>query len=389
MVERAISFGGVGAGLLLLTLAVSPGLCGQPQRGPRIVSPEIHSNNTVTFRIMAPKASEVRIRGEWMQGFGTSEALTPSDSGLWSVTVGPLTPEFYGYSFLVDSVQVLDPLNGLIKRDGVRNASVLLVPGEESDLYAVKDVPHGTLSKVWYPSPTLNMTRRMYVYTPPGYEESSDSYPVFYLLHGGGGDEDAWTTLGRAPQILDNLIAAGAARPMIVVMTNGNAYQAAGPGDAPAVTGDAPQTPMDRSQYAGKFEASLVGDVVPYVESHYRVVANKENRAIAGLSMGGGHTINTTNRNPGVFGYIGVFSAGVREPDETFGQQLDALKESGVDLYWIGCGADDFLHESAQTLLSILDEHEFEHTYYESSGGHTWANWRIYLSVFAPQLFKH
>jgi enterochelin esterase-like enzyme len=389
MVKREISLGGVIVGLLLSTLALSPGLYGQFQRGPRIVSPEIHPNNTVTFRIVAPKASDVRIRGEWMSGFGTSEALTPSDSGLWSVTVGPLAPEFYGYSFLVDSVQVLDPLNGLIKRDGVRNASVLLVPGEESDLYAVKDVPHGTLSKVWYPSPTLNMTRRMYVYTPPGYEESSDSYPVFYLLHGGGGDEDAWTTLGRAPQILDNLIAAGAARPMIVVMTNGNAYQAAGPGDAPAVTGDTAQTPIDRSQYAGKFEESLVKDVIPYIESHYRVVANKENRAIAGLSMGGGHTIRTTNTNPGVFGYIGVFSAGVREPDETFGQQLDALKESGVDLYWIGCGVDDFLHESAQALLATLDEHEFEHTYYESSGGHTWANWRIYLSVFAPQLFKH
>jgi enterochelin esterase-like enzyme len=389
MVNRKISLGGVGAALLSLTVAVSPGLYGQFQRGPRIVSPELHPDNTVTFRIRAPEAAEVRIRGEWMPGFGSSEALVPSDSGLWSVTLGPLEPEFYGYSFLVDSVPVLDPLNGLIKRDGVRNASVLLVPGEASDLYAVKDVPHGTLAKVWYPSPTLNMTRRMYVYTPPGYEDGRDSYPVFYLLHGGGGDEDAWTTLGRAPQILDNLIAAGAAKPMIVVMTNGNAYQAAGPGAAPAGTSDAPTTPTDRSQYAGKFEASLVKDVIPYVESHYRVVANKENRAIAGLSMGGGQTINTTNTNPGVFGYIGVFSAGAREPDEAFGQQLDALKASGVYLYWIGCGADDFLHESAQTLLTVLDEHEFEHTYYESSGGHTWANWRIYLSRFAPQLFGH
>jgi len=298
-------------------------------------------------------------------------------------------PEYYGYSFLVDSVQVLDPLNGLIKRDGVRNASVLLIPGEASDLYAVKDVPHGTLSKVWYPSPTLNMTRRMYVYTPPGYEDGSDRYPVFYLLHGGGGDEDAWTTLGRAPQILDNLIALGTARPMIVVMTNGNAYQAAGPGDAPAVAGDTPRTPIDRSQYAGKFEESLVKDVIPYVESHYRVVANKENRAIAGLSMGGGHTITTTNSNPGVLGYIGVFSAGAREPDEAFGQRLDALKQSGVYLYWIGCGVDDFVYESTQTLLAVLDEHEFEHTYHENPGGHTWANWRIYLSVLAPQLFRH
>ncbi|UCG87844.1 MAG: esterase [Gemmatimonadota bacterium] len=389
MVKREISFGGVVVGLLFLTLAVCPGLYGQFQRGPRIVSPELHPDNTVTFRIMAPRASEVRVRGEWMPGFGTSEALIPSDSGLWSVTIGPLMPEFYGYSFLVDSVPVLDPLNGLIKRDGVRNASVLLVPGEESDLYAVKDVPHGTLSKVWYASPTLKMTRRMYVYTPPGYEESSGSYPVFYLLHGGGGDEDAWTTLGRVPQILDNLIASGTARPMIVVMTNGNAYQAAGPGDAPAVTGDTPEAPIDRSQYAGKFEESLVKDVIPYVESHYRVVANKENRAIAGLSMGGGHTIRTTNSNPGMFGYIGVFSAGAREPDEDFGRQIDALKESGVYLYWIGCGVDDFVYESTQNLLAVLDEHEFEHTYYENSGGHTWANWRIYLSVLAPQLFRH
>ncbi len=354
-------------------------------RGPRIVSPELHPDNTVTFRIMAPLASEVQISGEWMAGFGASEALTPSDSGLWSITLGPLAPEFYGYSFLVDSVQILDPLNAIIKRDGTRNASVLLVPGEASDHYAVQDVPHGTLSKVWYPSPTVDLTRRMYVYTPPGYADSNDRYPVFYLLHGGGGDEDAWTTLGRAPYILDNLIAQGKAKPMLVVMTNGNAYQAAAPGEAPAGVG---QAPADRSQYAGKFEESLVNDVIPYVDSHYRTLASKDNRAIAGLSMGGGHTVRTTNSNPGMFGYIGVFSAGAREPDETFHQEIEALKESGVNLYWIGCGVDDFVRESTQTLLAVLDEHDFEHTYYESSGGHTWANWRIYLSELAPQLFK-
>ena len=375
-------------GLFFLTLLLSPGSFGQFMQGPRIVSPEIHSDNTVTFRIRAPLASEVRISGEWMPGFGASEPLAPSDSGLWSITVGPLMPEFYGYVFIVDSVQVLDPLNGLIKRDGVRNASVLLVPGEKSDLYEMKDIPHGTLSKVWYPSPTLNLTRRMYVYTPPGYENSTDHYPVFYLLHGGGGDEDAWTTLGRVPQILDNLIAQGKARSMIIVMPNGNAYQAAGPGDAPVIPRETAQTPVDYTQYVGKFEESLVKDIIPYIESHYRVMATKENRAIAGLSMGGGHTIRATNSHPELFGYIGVFSSGTREPDEAFEQQIDALKESGINLYWIGCGADDFVYASAKTLREVLDKHDFEYTYYESSGGHTWANWRIYLSELAPLLFR-
>lgn len=379
---------GIVASLLFLTMAVTQSSFGQVGRGLRIVSPELHPDNRVTFRIMAPRASEVRITGEWMSGFGASESLAPSDSGLWSVTLGPLTPEFYGYSYIVDSVQVLDPLNGLIKRDGVRNASVLLVPGAESDLYAVKDVLHGTLSKVWYPSPTLDLTRRMYVYTPPGYEDSTDRYPVFYLLHGGGGDEDAWSTLGRTPQILDNLIAQGRARPMLVVMTNGNAYQAAGPGDAPVVTGGAAQPTVDRTQYAGRFEESLVKDVVPYIESHFRVLASKENRAIAGLSMGGGHTVRATLNNPDMFGYIGVFSAGAREPDEVFEQQLETLKESGINLYWVGCGVDDFVYQSTQTLLAVLNKHDFEHTYYENSGGHSWANWRIYLSEFAPLLFK-
>ncbi|MBN2029228.1 esterase [bacterium] len=386
MFKRKISLSGVVVGLLL-TLTASSVLFGQ-FGGPRIISPELHPDNTVTFRIMAPLASEVRVSGEWIAGYGGSEMLTPSDSGLWSVTLGPLAPEFYGYSFLVDSVQVLDPLNGLIKRDGVRNASVLLVPGEESDLYAVKDVPHGSLAKVWYPSPTLNLTRRMYVYTPPGYADSNERYPVFYLLHGGGGDEDAWTTLGRTPQILDNLIAQGKAKPMIVVMTNGNANQAAGSGDAPVMASAAAQAPVDRTQSVGRFEESLVKDVIPYIDSHYRTVATKENRAIAGLSMGGGHTIRATNSHPDMFGYIGVFSSGTREPDEAFHQQLDALKESGVNLYWIGCGVDDFVYESAKTLREVLDAHDFEYTYYESSGGHTWANWRIYLSELAPLLFK-
>ncbi len=380
---------GMVIGLLFLSLVVSQGSFAQFPQGPRIVSPELHPDNTVTFRIRAPLASEVRISGEWMAGFGASEALTPSDSGLWSITLGPLKPEFYGYSFIVDSMQVLDQLNGLVKRDGVRNASVLLVPGKESDLYAVKDVPHGTVSKVWYSSPTLNLTRRMYVYTPPGYEESTDRYPVFYLLHGGGGDEDAWTTLGRAPQILDNLIAQGKAKPMIVVMTNGNANQTAGPGDAPIITSTATQAPVDRTQLVGRFEESLVKDVIPYIENHYRIVATKENRAIAGLSMGGGHTFRVTLSNPDLFSYIGVFSSGTRTPTPETEKQLEALKASNPKLYWVGCGVDDQLaYANSKILVELLTKYNFNYIFRETPGGHTWANWRIYLSELAPLLFK-
>jgi hypothetical protein len=207
----------IGLGLCLFVLILSSPLAAQeaPKQKPKLpqymgapalVSPEIHADNKVTFRLSAPKANEVTISGEWMEGFGASEKMAKDDEGVWSITVGPLKPEFYGYSFSVDGVKVLDPSNANHKRDGRRVDCILLVPGKESALYEVKSVPHGTLAKVWYESPTLHLARRMYVYTPPGYENGSDKYPVFYLLHGGGGDEDAWSTLGRTCQILDNLI---------------------------------------------------------------------------------------------------------------------------------------------------------------------------------------
>ncbi len=378
--------------LLVLTTVVCLN-AGAQFRMNRVVSPELLPDNQVTFRLFAPNASSVTVRGDWMS-MGASGEMTKNDTGLWVLTLGPLSPEFYGYTFNVDGVTVLDPSNARIKRDGFRNASVLLVPGKESELYEVQDVPHGILAKVWYDSPTLNLKRRMYVYTPPGYENGTDSYPVLYLFHGAGGDEDAWTTLGRAPEILDNLIASGKAKPMIVVMTNGNPGQAAMPGAAPAMAAEeAPGMGGPGNMAAGRFEASLVNDVVPYIEDHYRVLTDKNNRAIAGLSMGGAQTQNITNDNPGMFGYIGVFSMGIMN----FGGNVDtaqreekmtALKNSGVNLYWIGVGQDDFLFESVQTLLATMDKIDFEHTYRESTGGHSWNNWRIYLSEFAPLLFK-
>jgi enterochelin esterase-like enzyme len=382
----------------MVALMILPALSLDAQEAPwwrrQVISPEINQDNSVTFRIFAPKAGEVSVSGGWMQGRGPSEALVKNDTGLWSLTVGPLEPEIYTYSFTVDGVRLLDPSNTQIMRDGRRHESMILVPGKTSELYAVQDVPHGTLSKIWYPSPTLNLTRRMYVYTPPGYSSSGKDYPTLYLLHGGGGDEDAWTTLGRACQIMDNLIARGEAVPMIVVMTNGNPGDAAAPGEAPPRKAETGQGDILRMG-SGAFEQSLVNDVIPFIESNYRTLAGRENRAVTGLSMGGMQTMNLAFDHTGVFDYFGVMSMGITEPGangrswfQDVDERIKSLSEEGYKLYWIGCGKDDFLHQAALNLVAKMEEKGLEYTYRESPGGHTWSNWRIYLSEFAPLLFK-
>jgi enterochelin esterase-like enzyme len=373
--------------LLVLSLVLMAHLAGAQeigqQQGPQFSSPEIAADHTVTFKVHSPTAQSVAINGSWM-GWGETLALEKGSENIWSVTVGPLEPYLYHYNFFIDEVSAIDPKNAHAMRDGVRYASMLIVPGEASDLFEVNDIPHGTLSKIWYDSPSLKLNRRMYVYTPPGYESRNEKYPVFYLLHGGGGDEDAWTALGRANYILDNLIAEGRAKPMIIVMTNGNAFQTSSLRTAP----DAPELTMENyRQYAGWFEKSLVQDVIPFVEKTYRVKAGKENRAIAGLSMGGGHTVTATTEYPEVFGYIGVFSAGIWEGTEGLEGKFLALKKSGINKYWVGCGKDDFVMESNKRLLDMLEKTGIEHEYHESAGGHTWANWRDYLSIFATKLF--
>jgi enterochelin esterase-like enzyme len=355
-------------------------------RAPQVVSPEVGPDNSVTFRVLSETANSVTINGSWM-GFGKTLPLIKGEQGVWSVTIEPLASSMYHYNFFVDGVAAIDPTNPHALRDGIRYASLLMVRGEGADNFQLNDTPHGNLSKVWYESPSLGTSRRMYVYTPPGYDTSNESYPVLYLLHGGGGDEDAWTSLGRANLILDNLISQGKSKPMLVVMTNGNAWQTSTLRQVPGLP---PITRENNAQFQGKFESSLVEDVLPYIEKHYRVKANKDSRAIAGLSMGGGHTINASITYPGSFGYIGVFSSGI------FGQNVDmedmekkflALKASGVSKYWVACGVDDFVMESNKRLLDVLKQTNFEHEYYENEGGHTWANWREYLSLFAPMLF--
>jgi enterochelin esterase family protein len=366
---------------------------------PRIVSPEILPDNKVTFRIYAKDASNISVSGEWQAGFGASEALVRNDTGLFSLTIGPLKPELYAYTFTVDGAKTIDPNNVQVRRDGLNYQSYFIIPGPESDLYLQKnDVPHGTVTKVWYKSEVLGLQRRVYVYTPAGYEAGSQKYPVFYLFHGGGGDEDAWTNMGRAAQIMDNLIAQGKAKPMIVVMTNGNANQAGAQNEVPPLPSTGEQSMAAFQRYAGKFEEHLVKDVVPFIEKNYRALTGMANRAIAGLSMGGEHTQTITNNNPGMFGYIGVFSMGImnfgpQSPDAAKIEQeriakLEVLKNSGYKLYWIACGKDDFVYQGVVTLRSTLDKIGMKYVYRESTGGHTWANWRIYLSEFAPMLFK-
>jgi len=383
---------------------------GRGATAPRLVSPEIHADRTVTFRLSAPKANEVTLNGSWEAARDIK--MTRDDGGIWSVTVGPLGAQLWGYWYLVDGVKALDPGNGETERDGSRIDNLLMISGPESDLWDFKDVPHGTIQIVWYPSPTLKQDRRrMVIYTPPGYEASQTPYPVLYLLHGGGGDEDAWVTMGRANVILDNLIAAGKAKPMIVVMPNGNATQtvsqgyAYGPTPAPqSVQAPAPPplqaaagggrggaAPRPPQPYAGSYPESLVKDVIPFVEKTYRAIANKDNRAIAGLSMGGGHTLTATNNNPGVFGYIGVFSSGPRTVDEAYEayeKQLDAVKAGGVKFYWTGAGTTDMAREGTVNLHSLLEKHGFKTSYKEIPGSHYWFLWRDFLGDFGSILFR-
>ena len=357
----------------------------------RIISPEIGSDN-ITFRISAPYADSVRLSGSWMPRASATAApgadMTRDENGTWSVTIATPEPELYTYSFIVDGLPVNDPNNIFMQRDGTRYLSVLLVPGVLTENYY--EASHrGNLNEVWYNSPTLGMERRLFVYTPYDYAGSKVKYPVLYLLHGAGGDEDAWSTMGRACQILDNLIEKGKAKPMICVMPNGNPNQAA------ARTLLIPEKPMDRDAWMNNsYPKSIVEDIVPFIEKTYRVDARPKSRAIAGLSMGGGHTITTSLLYPGFFDYICPLSMGLmtRQGDDealkNYATQFQALKKKGYKLYFLAVGNSDFLYDSAKALDKMLTDNGLKHTFFVTSGGHTWSNWRIYLNTFAPQLFK-
>lgn len=382
--------------------------------GAEVASPVVGKDGTVEFNYVSQGAERVLVCGDFLpeievalpdggkQKIRAAE-MKKGDKGVWSYKTEPLKPELYSYTYMVDGERLLDPANIYVCRDVASLTNIFIVslaPGDKGSLYSDNAVPRGNVSKVWYDSPTMKMQRRMSIYTPPGYEEGG-RYPVLYLLHGAGGDEEAWLTLGRASRILDNLIAAGKAVPMIVVMPNGNITSKAAPGE------------WEAGMYAPSFDESLnfkikpaatmdegFKDIVAYVDGHYRTIKADSARAVCGLSMGGGHSFAIANRYPGDFDYIGLFSAGLRldVPNDFSGyyeciSANDSLKGrlaevfDNVRLYWIGIGKDDFLYDQNAGLRRFLNDKGYRYEYVETDGGHIWRNWRVYLTQFVQLLF--
>lgn len=369
-----------------------------------LVSPEV-KNQTVTFRLLAPNAKEVCVEADFFEKqrqqtpMGEMEVagripMQKNADGVWSYTTSMPNPELHTYCYYVDGVRMLDPNNVYMLRDIATYTNYFLIDGDLSQNYLVREVPHGTVAKVWYPSPTLGMERRrMTVYTPAGYEDSKESYPVLYLLHGAGGDENAWSELGRAVQILDNLIAQGKAKPMIVVMPNGNGAQEAVPGEYP----NSMYKPsfMNSKTMEGSFEKAFP-DIMNYVESHYRTVNDKAHQAIAGLSMGGFHSLYISANYPDKFGYVGLFSAAINRQAkgenayiyENLEDKLATQFAEAPNLYFIAIGNGDFLYQDNVKYRQLLDKHGYKYEYMETDGGHEWRNWRKYLNHLLPELFK-
>ncbi|MDE6022387.1 MAG: esterase [Muribaculaceae bacterium] len=371
--------------------------------GQQVVSPEINADKSVTFRLNAPNATSVQVTGDFLppqtvetpmgkwDAPGTAD-LKKNDQGVWEFTTAPLAPELYSYTFVVDGLRTMDPANVYMNRDVATVTNIFIIDGDRASLYGVKDVPHGTVSRMWYNSPTLGKNRRVTVYTPAGYETSGKRYPVFYLLHGMGGDEEAWMALGRTSQILDNLIAQGKAEPMIVVMTNGNVDQEAAPGES-SLGLQAPNMNLPHTM-DGSFETSFP-DVVNFIDNTFRTIPEKEARAIAGLSMGGFHSMHISKQYPDLFDYVGLFSAAILPREGSTSPIYDDMEgklkvqfDKKPALYYIAIGNTDFLYDANNQYRQLLDSKNYPYEYFETGEGHIWKNWRIYLSEFAPKLFK-
>jgi enterochelin esterase family protein len=358
---------------LLAALAAPSALLAQQPRP--VLSPEVHADRTVTFRLRAPQAEEVSLTGEFL---AEPRALTKGADGVWSVTVGPVAPEIYEYEFTIDGMTFLDPRNPAVKTNQgpAVVSSLVTVRGDEPFFFDVQPVPHGAVSIRTYDSDVTGRSRQVYVYTPPGYNEHSDPMPTLYLLHGADGENRSWTELGRAPAILDNLMAAGRLTPMIVVMPYGYAY----PWDA-GVAGDKQQA---------DFLADLRTELIPFVEANYQVRRDRESRALAGLSRGGSQTLNIGLRNLDLFSRLGVFSAaGGATPETQFADVAANAAEVNrqLELFWIGMGTEDGGYENAKKLAAFLTASEISHSFREIHGAHTWIVWRNFLNEMAPLLW--
>ena len=369
-------------------------------RNNPIDSPEIHTDRSVTFRLKAPDVSNVTISGDWMESIGfmmASKEMQKGDDGIWTYTTKVLQPDLYRYSFTVDGVRTIDPSNAHVIRDVSRISNIFIIEGGLSNTYKVNNVLHGTVAYRWYDSPGNGKMRRLCIYTPPGYESNDKEYPVLYLLHGIGGDEEAWLGSGRASQILDNLIAQGKAKPMIVVMPNGNLSQEAAPGKGSE--GLVKPTFMLPHTMDGKFEETFI-DIMKFVEDNYRTIKTKEGCAIAGLSMGGFHTAYISMYYPNTFDYVGLFSAALNVRNENnpsasvvyqnLDKKLKQQMNNGYKLYYLAVGVDDMeiLYKSIQDYRKQLDSLGMEYKYVETDGGHTWSNWRKYLMEFVQLIFR-
>jgi enterochelin esterase family protein len=336
-----------------------------PRRPERLVSPEMVEGK-VTFRFAAAKAQQVNVR---LSGRKDAVAMQRDEHGVWSATVEGLEPEIYEYQFDVDGLATLDPANAWLKSGLRPNWSLVEVPAHPAAFWESANVPHGAVTIHTFWSKALGAPRSFRVYTPPGYDQQPDThFPVLYLLHGSGDQDDGWTVVGRANLIADNLLAAGQAKPMLIVMPNGTYPREAGHED--------------------DFETDLLQQIVPTVEQHYRVAGGAAHRALAGLSMGGFQTLMIGVKHLDQFAWLGVFSAGARDSyAETHGPFLDKANEQ-LSLFWIGVGEDDFLLPSEKTLETLLNEHHVKFSAHISKGGHTWINWRHYLHDFLPLLFQ-
>jgi enterochelin esterase family protein len=358
---------------------------------PRVQSPVVNADGTVTFNFYDPSAQRVTVSGDFNEIGNQRLNLTKQENGVWTGTTTALNPELYSYSLSVDGQRFIDPANSYVNRDISTLSNIFIVTKSNDDkghLYSVNNVPHGTLSRVWYDSPTLGQQRRMTVYLPAAYD-GKKAFPVMYLLHGHGGDETAWGDLGRASQIMDNLIAEGKCVPMIVVMPNGNPTCNAAPGwwHEGMYTPDG--NAFNQRGAKATMEESFM-DIVNYVDSHYKTIKKRSGRAVTGLSMGGGHTFGISRLYPEVFDYYGLQSAAARmqQNDAKFDEQMARLFASKPKLFWIAIGKEDFLMQMNTQLRGYLDEHHYPYEYYENDGGHIWRNWRIYLTLFAQKIFK-
>jgi enterochelin esterase family protein len=377
---------------------------------PPVGSPDVQVDRRVTFRLRAPKAEDVRLTGSDIPGVGQGLAMVKDDEGVFAITVGPLEPGAYRYVFDVNGVPVVDPRNPAVSQSNATVWSLVVVPG--SDVVDMANVPHGAVAAVTYYSTALGTFRRLHVYTPPGYQAGRERYPVLYLLHGAGDSDDSWSSVGRAGFILDNLIAAKRARPMLVVMPAGH-VPPSGRGGVPPSAGATPAPAPD------DFTRDFTTDILPFVERHYRVRRDRGHRAIAGLSMGGNQALTIAVANLRQFAWLGVFSSGLiqgftRPRPERAGAAADAaapppgqLTSAGeawiaanraalddarmkkdLRLVWFATGRDDFLMTTTRATVALLEQHGFRVMIQESGGGHTWINWRNYLQEFVPLLFR-